>query len=232
MMRCCVNPVRLPFFRYAVAYAIKAGNFRSVIIRWVLALLLAGALPLAAQAASQKPGKSEPVTQVYLIRGFMGIFSTGLDRMAKDLAKVRIKAEVHGHLNGSGIRSKILRQRAGSSRKRQKLVLVGHSFGGNAALAIARQLRAKDIRVDLVVTVDPTRSGPVSDNVRRYVNYYFPGNGLGAKLSAKGTLDKRIKNIDMRKHVDVADAGDDHWTVTHNAAVQREILAAVKAALR
>lgn len=227
-MWCCVGPVRLPLFRYAI----KAGNIRSVIIRWMLALLLAGALPLAAQAASQKPGKSEPVTQVYLIRGFMGIFSTGLDRMAKDLAKIRIKAEVHGHLNGSGIRAKILRQRAQSTRKRPKLVLVGHSFGGNAALAIAKQLRAEDIKVDLVVTVDPTRSGPVSDNVRRYVNYYFPGNGLGAKLNVNGALNKRIKNIDMRKHVDVANAGDDHWTVTHNAAVQREILSAVKTALR
>ncbi|EDQ33455.1 Thioesterase domains of type I polyketide synthase or non-ribosomal peptide synthetase [Hoeflea phototrophica DFL-43] len=200
---------------------------------WVAAITVLAMTVLAApvQAASKKAA-AEPITQVYFIRGFMGVFSTGFDKMAKDLEKSRIHAEVYSHLSASAITAKIVREFGQSKKRRKKLVLIGHSFGGNAALSVASQLRQKDIRVDLVITVDPTRSGPVSPNVRKYVNYYFPGNGLGAKLAAKSVPAKRITNIDMRKRSDIAGEGDDHWTITNNAAITKEITTAIKRALR
>lgn len=183
------------------------------------------------QAASKKPA-AEPVTQVYFIRGFMGVFSTGFDKMAKDFEKSRVHAEVYSHLSTSAITAKIAREFSRSQKRRKKLVLIGHSFGGNAAFAVASKLQQKNITVDLVITVDPTRSGPVSSNVRKYVNYYFPGNGLGTKLAAKSVPAKRITNIDMRKRSDIAAEGDDHWTITNNAAITKEIIASIKRALR
>ena len=94
-------------------------------------------------------------------------------------------------------------------------------------------LRKDNIPVELVITVDPTRAGPLSKNVKRYVNYYFSGNGLGSKLKARsGVSSSRIKNIDMRKRDDVVGEGDDHWTVTNNDAIQSEILRAVRRAAR
>ncbi|WP_422370380.1 hypothetical protein [Hoeflea sp.] len=203
---------------------------RAFVLAWALAIgIAAGAAtttPTAALAASKKA--SDEVTQVYFIRGFLGVFSTGFDKMAKELGKSGIDAKVYGHLSGGAISSKIAKEFGQSGKRRKKLVLIGHSFGGNAALAVANRLRSKDITVDLVITVDPTRSGPVSSNVRQYVNYYFPGNGLGAKLASKSVSAKRIKNIDMRKRVDIAGEGDDHWTVTHNAAISKEITDAIR----
>ncbi|MCY0095380.1 thioesterase domain-containing protein [Hoeflea ulvae] len=204
--------------------------------RWLgraAALLVAGLLAVTAAApARAASAASEAPTQVYFIRGFLGIFSTGFDQMAKSLAKDRIKAEVYGHLSGSSVRAKIIREYDRSRRKRP-IILVGHSFGGNAVFEVAAKLRKNNIPVALLISVDPTRAGPLSDNVKRYVNYFFPGNGLGSELKPQpGVPKSRIKNIDMRKRVDVAGAGDDHWTVTTNAALAREILKAVKRAAR
>lgn len=197
----------------------------------VLAIITMGIFSAPAQAASSKTS-AEPVTQVYFIRGFLGVFSTGFDAMAKDLEKSGIRAEVYSHLSGATITSRIVSDYGQSQKRRKKLVLIGHSFGGNAALAVANRLRQKNITVDLVITVDPTRSGPVATNVQRYVNYYFPGNGLGAKLSAKTVPAKRITNIDMRKRTDIAGEGDDHWTVTNNAAIKKEIITAIRRTVR
>jgi len=184
-----------------------------------------------ALAASKTANPADPYTQVYFIRGFLGIFSTGFDSMAKSLAKDKIRAEVHGHLDGFSVRTKIARQYA-ASRSKRPVILVGHSFGGNAVFQVAAQLRKENVPVALVISVDPTRTGPLSDNVKAYVNYFFSGNGLGSKLKARsGVPESRIRNIDMRERGDVAGAGDDHWTVTNNPAIRREIMAAIKRAL-
>lgn len=203
-------------------------------IAWMLAICLLALTTVnpAPSLAASKAKASEPATQVYFIRGFLGIFSTGFDSMAKDLAKSRIVAETYGHLSGSSIRAKIARQYA-ATKKHKPIILVGHSFGGNAAFQLASQLRKDDIPVALLISVDPTRAGPLSGNVKRYVNYFFPGNGLGAKVKAgSGVPKSRIKNIDMRKRTDIAGVGDDHWTVTNNTAIQAEIIKTIKRAAR
>ena len=152
--------------------------------------------------------------------------------MARDLAKFRIGAKVYGHLNGSAVRSRIVQQYT-QSKKRKPVVLVGHSFGGNAALEVAAQLEKVNIPVALVITVDATRAGPLSGNVKSYVNYFFPANGLGVPIKpGSGVPQSRIRNIDLRERADVAGVGDNHLSVTHNAAIQGEIMAAIKRAAR
>lgn len=221
------------FFR-CFAQGARSFQMRAFFLAFALVLgVAAGASTVApgpAHAASKKAGGE--ITQVYFIRGFMGVFSTGFDKLARELGKSGIDAEVYSHLSGGAIASKIATEFGQSGKRRNKLVLIGHSFGGNAALAVANRLRSKDITVDLVITVDPTRSGPLSPNVRQYVNYYFPGNGLGAKLASGSVSAKRIKNVDMRKRVDIAGEGDDHWTVTHNAAIGKEITDAIRRTVR
>lgn len=220
-----------------IAFEILDKRFRRDRRKWALWLL--AAVFLAATIANPTPSRAaaktsatEPATQVYFIRGFMGIFSTGFDTMARNLAKRKVTAEVYGHLAGSYLRARIAKQYA-LSKRHKPIILVGHSFGGNAAFEVASGLRRDNIPVELVITVDPTRAGPLSRNVKRYVNYYFSGNGLGSRLKARSGVPKsRIKNIDMRTRADVVGEGDDHWTVTHNDAIQSEILRAVARAAR
>lgn len=205
---------------------------RSRPLRRIFGLAITAMLALPAYAQTGKPAAAEPLTQVYLIRGFLGVFSTGFDKMSLELGKKGIRTEVYGHMSASSVHAKIVRQMAATKGKRRKLVIVGHSFGGNAALSVAAQLHNDGIPVELVITVDPTRSGPLSSNVKRYRNYYFPGNGLGQQLGAPAKPSKRIVNVNMRERADVAGIGDDHWTVTNNAAIYGEILTTVFKAVR
>lgn len=64
--------------------------------------------------------------------------------------------------------------------KGQKIVLVGHSYGGDAAMDITRVLSAMGETVELVVTLDPvSRTGPTANqvkptNLKRWLNVYVP----------------------------------------------------------
>jgi hypothetical protein len=189
----------------------------------VFALALLAVLP----AWGQTRAKADPVTHVYFIRGFLNVFSTGLDEMSAQLANAGVKSIVHGHMSGSSVRAQLLADRKKAGKPPNPVVVVGHSFGANAALSVSSLLAADGIPVDLVITIDPTVGGPLTPNVRRYVNYHFAGNNLGVPLTSP-KLGKRISNIDLSRRKDVAGVGDDHWTVTSNKALQKEILAAIR----
>jgi hypothetical protein len=77
-------------------------------------------------------------TQAILLRGYLGLFSDGLDRLAQELRARGIKAEVRKHLYWTTTVSDILRERAAG--KLGALILMGHSQGGNDAIEIARAL--------------------------------------------------------------------------------------------
>lgn len=55
-----------------------------------------------------------------------------------------------------------------------RIVLVGHSYGGDAALMIAGRLSDEDVPVPLLVAFDPTWFGapPVPGNVVRAIGFY------------------------------------------------------------
>lgn len=192
----------------------------------VATLLLLALTPQSANAQSAKGG---PV-KVYMVRGFMGVFSTGLDELAATLQKKGIATEVYGHLSGGAIRAKIRKQHTG--KPKLPLVLVGHSFGGNAALQVAALLEQDNIPVDLVVTIDPTKGGPLAGNVRRYVNYYISANVLGTKLAGGGVKSSRVRNIDIRDRSEIIDSGTGHWTMTSDDVIQSEILSEILRAAR
>ena len=92
-------------------------------------------------------------TRVILLRGWFGVFSTGLDSLADELKAKGIKAEVAGHLYWSTAVADIVRERAAG--KIGPIVLIGHSQGANNVIDAARSLQAHNIPVDLLVTLAP-----------------------------------------------------------------------------
>ncbi len=72
------------------------------------------------------PARAE--TRVLLLRGWFGVFSTGLDAIADALKAKGIRAEVAGHLQWKTAADEILRERA--QGKTDAIVLVGHSRRG------------------------------------------------------------------------------------------------------
>jgi len=112
-------------------------------------------------------GAAHSETQVYLLRGWFGVFSTGMDTMAEELRGKGINAEAIMHMFWRSAASKIIKERAAGHAA--KIVLVGHSQGANNAIEFARELQAHNIPVDLLITLVPFMQDPVPPNVLRAI---------------------------------------------------------------
>jgi acetyl esterase/lipase len=163
--------------------------------------------------------------RVLLLRGWFGVFSTGLDSLADELKAKGIKAEVAGHLYWTTAVSKILRERTGGNTG--PIVLVGHSQGANNVIDMARSLEPHNVPVDLLVTLAPFMQDPIPANVVRAINYY-QAPGWGAPLTADTGFHGKLANVDV--------GGD--WSISHinidksariHADLAREIVALVQA---
>jgi hypothetical protein len=159
--------------------------------------------------------------RVLLLRGWLSVFSGGLDRLADELRAMGINAEVRRHLYWTTAVSEILRDRAAG--KTGPLILVGHSQGGNDAIEIARALEISHVPVDLVVTLAPYVPKPVPANVGRAINYY-QGGGWGSPLTPDAGFRGKLSNFDL--------AGDPnifHFNIDKNDRIQAEILREIQA---
>ncbi len=100
---------------------------KTVSRREALAMLTTTILLAGAGAASAADGKGI----VYLVRGGLNIFSTGMDKIAGDLADRGIDAHTLGQ---AGWREAAAEAAERYRKRKQPIVLIGHSFGANAAL--------------------------------------------------------------------------------------------------
>jgi hypothetical protein len=160
-------------------------------------------------------------TEVYLVRGWFGVFSTGMDSIAEQLRSRGIKAEAIGHWSSKSTVAKIVSEREAGWTGR--LVLVGHSQGANNAIEMARELKEHNVPVDLLITLVPFLQDPVPPNVVRALNYY-QSPGWGTPLIADPDFKGELANIDI----------GNQWSTFHitidktsevQAAIVREIVA-------
>ncbi|MBN9273957.1 MAG: lipase, partial [Mesorhizobium sp.] len=95
-------------------------------------------------AQAHATGKRQP--EIYLLRGFGDIFSTGLDEMGERLAAQGIESHVDSH-TASGVVARTIIADAQRGRL-GPVILIGHSLGANGAIRIAEQLQKAGIKVD------------------------------------------------------------------------------------
>ena len=168
---------------------------------------------------SCSPARAE--TRVLLLRGWFGVFSTGLDAIADALNAKGIRAEVAGHLQWKTAAEEILRERA--QGKTDSIVLVGHSQGANNVIDMARMLEAQNVPVALLVTLAPYRQDPVPANVMRAINYYQAG-GWGAPLTVAAGFRGKLSTVDVAE-----DSAVSHINIDKSARIQAEIVREVGA---
>jgi hypothetical protein len=162
--------------------------------------------------------------RVLLLRGWLGVFSTGLDSLADELKAKGIKAEVAGHLHWDTAVSDILRARAAGETG--PIVLVGHSQGANNVIDIARALEPRKVPVDLLVTLAPFLQNPIPANVLRAVNYY-QSPGWGAALVGDRGFHGKLSNVNLVDDPTILHVSVDKSTKIH-ADILREIEALVR----
>jgi hypothetical protein len=166
-------------------------------------------------------GPARADARVILLRGWFGVFSTGLDGIADALKAKGIRAEVAGHLYWRTAADEILRERA--EGKTDALVLMGHSQGANNVIDMARALEAKNVPVALLITLAPYKQDPIPGNVMRAINYY-QSTGWGAPITAGTGFRGRLSNIDVKE-----DSTLSHINIDKSTRIQAEIAREVKA---
>jgi len=190
---------------------------------FALAFLILGFSVGGAAAQSKPPAK--PHAHVYLIRGFMNVFSLGMDEIAAKLQQQGIHATVHNHLAWSLIADEA--EAEYKSGQYRTIILVGHSAGADAVASICAQLGRDGIPVRLAIGLDPGLSRmPASGHVARYINYYVSG-GLGHTIGKSPQFRGHFSNVDV---ANVPGVG--HFNIDKNKTMEARVIADIHAALR
>ena len=175
----------------------------------------------AAPANEKMPGHA------YLLRGVAGdIYSLGLDQLADKINHTGLIATVHGVSEYSSLSDEIIRKyKAGEDRG--PIVLLGHSSGGDAIIAMAQRLKEANVPVALAFGFDPTRIvGTVPSNVALFINLYQRNNPIGGgQVSPDPDFRGRLINIDLREHTEIV-----HITLEKTAAIQNAVAAKIAVA--
>jgi hypothetical protein len=121
---------------------------------------------------------AEPQGRAYLFRGVAGlIYSRGMDSLADRIRHAGIPTSVQTYLLWRAAADQAIQD---YRRDPAPIVLIGHSMGGDSALAFAQRLNSENIPVSLLVTYDPTRiADDVPPNVERYINIFQSSNIMG-----------------------------------------------------
>jgi len=190
--------------------------------------------------SSMKPGKMSAVQvdsdkpragNVYLLRGWIGVFSHGIDQLTEKLEASGVRARQYQDDQWGSLAATINKQYAGKANV-EPLVLIGHSYGADDVVRIARRLEEQNIQVDLLITLDPVTPPSVPKNVKNAYNLY-QSNGMwdklpflrGVALVKKKDNDNVIRNVDIRKErTDLLQDGTDHFNIEKKPRIHDEVL--------
>ena len=191
-----------------------------------------------------KPGKLaevQPVSEepragnVYLLRGFIGIFSTGIDALGVKLADQGVRAQVFQDDQWRKLAATIAERHKGNENV-EPLVLIGHSYGADDVVRIARDLDEHNVTVDLLVTLDPVTPPAIPKNVALAYNLYQPSaldglpwlRGVAVKPAVQGAGE--IQNLNIRnERRDLLEPGTDHFNIEkkgkiHDAVIEQVLI--------
>ncbi len=192
-------------------------------------LALSGCMTLSAKQESTSLSPPEFAGKVYLFRDVSGTLSFGMDAMAKQLSTIGLANEVEFHPRWRFLAARIAKER---DTLQGPLILVGHSYGADAALCLARKLEERGVPVDLVVTIDPVAPPRVPKNVRRAFNIYrdngvfdfvpiLRGVPLAADLDSQNV---ELENINVQERPDLNFPGLTHANIDDNPIIRQEAI--------
>ena len=192
-------------------------------------------LPAGAIEDVRASSDSARAGQVYLLRGWNGLWSEGLDTLAADLRSHGLEARVYQQGQARELGDALVtRYRAAPDA--DPLVLVGFSFGADEAIRIARRLEDARVPVALLVTLDPVTPPPVPGNVECVRNFYQSNGawdalpwlrGVPVKAQDPGTDAARLANFDLRRRADLSEGEAGHHTIARNRKVHEAIVTEV-----
>lgn len=183
-----------------------------------------------------QPVSSAPrAGNVYLERGLIGVFSTGMDELAADINAAGVNAKVFQDLQDGDLAKWIIEKYRGVKNP-EPLILIGHSYGADDVLTISHKLENAGIKVDMVVTVDATIPPTVPANVAVEYNYFqsqptdFIPMFRGIPLKQEKPGVGKLVNMDLRKdRTDLLIPGTNHINIDKNPRLHAEVVQKVLA---
>lgn len=207
-----------------------------MMIRWMwmgFVLLAAGCGGLVPGRLSrvQPVSEAQRVGNVYLLRGFIGIFSTGIDDLEDKIERRGIHAQVFQAHQWRAL-AETIAGRYAANEDAEPLVLVGHSYGADDAVRISRLLNEKNVTVDLLVTIDPVTPPPVPGNVAVTYNIYRSNGVLdylpwfrGIPLKQEVKNSGRVENIDINMNRrDLKEPWTHHFNIEKKSRIHEAAL--------
>jgi pimeloyl-ACP methyl ester carboxylesterase len=109
-------------------------------------------------------------------------------------------------------------------RDPEPVILIGHSMGGDSALAFAEMLNAENIPVSLLVTYDPSRiADDVPPNVERYINVYQSSNFMGGGNVVQGSrFHGHYASYNLKDHSEII-----HINIEKTDRIQEQLVSKV-----
>jgi hypothetical protein len=161
----------------------------------------------------------EPHGRAYLFRGVAGLlYSRGMDSLAARIQQAGIPASVQTYLLWRPVAEEAIRD---YRRDPQPITLIGHSMGGDSALAFAERLNAEGIPVSLLVTFDPTRiADDVPPNVERYINVFQSSNFMGGGNVVQGArFHGHYASYNLKDHNEIV-----HINIDKSEQIQEQLV--------
>jgi hypothetical protein len=194
-----------------------------------------GAAPLHKTVGAEAAVKPR-VGHVYCMRGWLGIFSTGMDVLASEIdsqvgaPSVSVADEEWRRLKGW-----IINEHK-DGKINEPLVLLGHSWGADDQIRVAQELQAQGISVDLLVLIDPVAPPLIPTNVKRAFCVYKSHPVTDAMPFWRGVsaacVDPNVTplvNIDLRTtDVGFDTSGIDHINIEKAPGVHQMVMDEIK----
>ena len=163
-------------------------------------------------SAAHKYPQAQGPAKVYLLRGFLNVFSLGMDDLATKLQADGISATVMNHADDDLVASRIMTTY--NAGDHGPVVLIGHSLGADAIVEVSDALARYNIPVALMVLFDGTEPHRIPANVATAINYtkhFMIAPGSGSRGS--------VSNVDLS-----GDAGIDHLSIDTIPSLQSQTL--------
>lgn len=191
---------------------------------WLRAPALVLALVLGPFTASFAHAAPAVRAHVFFVRGFLNVFSLGLDEMASKLQRQGIYASVSNHLLWASIADEAATEY--KSGRINTIILVGHSSGATVLPEMIARLSREGVPVKLAIGLDSIFHTSLSGYVGTYINYYV-ADGAGTLVRKTRNFHGILENI----NVDTV-PGVGHLTIDKNPIMQQRVIAAIDDAVR
>jgi len=130
--------------------------------------------PLTAPLQVQAPLKdANAAVHVYLLRGLADVYSLGLDELGEKLRAAGYSTSMVDYYTWPSTAERIISDSV-SKGSTGDLVFVGHSYGADDAVHLAKSLQQRGLGVRLILLLDATRPPPIPANVDKCIHFYMP----------------------------------------------------------